>query len=108
MLASTTMLLIVSGSTGSGKRTQVLLLVAETLALHTNIMVTEPRRSSFSQGLAGFRRRIAPTTHIVYCTTGVLLWLLRSDPLLLNYSHVVVDETTYPCRANARRSAPKS
>ena len=34
-------------------------------------------------------------TRLLFCTTGILLRRLQSDPDLLSVSHVVIDEVTY-------------
>jgi len=112
--------LIVSGSTGSGKTTQIphLLLANEMLhgnGARTNIVVTEPRRISAvsvaervsvelgettgaggPDSFVGYQirgqKRVSGSCKVVYCTTGVILRQLQSDPLLSNYSHIVIDE----------------
>jgi len=110
---------IVSGQTGSGKTTQTphLLLAEEMLGGRgdeCNIACCEPRRISavsvaervseeigdpgFASGesLVGYQirgeRKMGPACRICYCTTGIILAQLQSDRLLMEYSHVVVDE----------------
>ncbi|GBG32528.1 ATP-dependent RNA helicase DHX29 [Hondaea fermentalgiana] len=110
---------IVSGQTGSGKTTQIphLLMAHEMRSGRgalCNIACCEPRRISAvsvaervseemadskigaSDGYVGYQirgeRRAGSACRILYCTTGIILAQLRSDPLLLAYSHVVVDE----------------
>jgi ATP-dependent RNA helicase DHX29 len=110
-------LVIISGETGSGKSTQIPQFLLEN-ALNNNracnIVCTQPRRISaisiasrvgkemsdpdqFSRGsLVGYQVRhdakIGDSTRLTFCTIGILLRRLESDPELLNVSHVIVDE----------------
>lgn len=110
---------IISGQTGSGKTTQIphLMLAHEMQSGRgalCNIACCEPRRISAvsvaervseemadskigaSDSYVGYQirgeRRAGSSCRVLYCTTGILLAQLRSDPMLLSYSHIVVDE----------------
>lgn len=39
-----------------------------------------------------FESRKSPSTHLLYCTTGVVLRQLQSDKDLSNVSHLIIDE----------------
>ncbi len=47
-------------------------------------------------GFVGYQVRLdsntCSTTRLVFCTTGILLRRLESDPMLIGVTHVVVDE----------------
>ena len=84
--------------------------------MHCNVVCTEPRRISAisvaervseemddpfpyctsKDSLVGYQirgeKKTTKTTRITYCTTGVLLRVLQSEPTLKQYSHIVVDE----------------
>eukprot|EP00730_Choanoeca_flexa_P019085 TRINITY_DN9308_c0_g1_i3.p1 TRINITY_DN9308_c0_g1~~TRINITY_DN9308_c0_g1_i3.p1 ORF type:complete len:1030 (+),score=236.99 TRINITY_DN9308_c0_g1_i3:221-3091(+) len=106
---------IVSGATGCGKTTQVPQLILDDALIQgvgakCNIICTQPRRLSaigVAQRVAderceslgasvGYQIRLeskaSDATQLLYCTTGILLRRLESDPLLEDVSHVVVDE----------------
>ena len=77
-----------------------------------NIVCTQPRRISaigvaervaaereegkVGTGLVGYQirleNRVCRTTRLTFCTTGILLRRLESDPDLQDVTHVVVDE----------------
>lgn len=106
---------IVAGSTGSGKTTQVPQFVLEDGMVYeepVSIVVTEPRRISamsvaqrvsaelgdrgLNDAWCGYHirleRRVGPRTRLCYMTTGVLLRKLVADPILSTITHVFVDE----------------
>lgn len=110
---------LVSGETGSGKTTQVPQMLLDGClesfrGAKCSIVCTQPRRIaaisvadrvSEERGEAGpgkkgalvgysvrFDSATNTTTRLEFCTTGILLRRLSSDPALLKLSHVVVDE----------------
>lgn len=107
---------IVSGDTGCGKTTQVpqFLLEAGLESGPCNVVCTQPRRISAISiasrvseemghptpgnpgTLVGYQvrleRAISATTCLTYCTTGILLRRLQSDPKLRSVTHVIIDE----------------
>uniref|UniRef100_A0A1I7UL39 Probable ATP-dependent RNA helicase spindle-E n=1 Tax=Caenorhabditis tropicalis TaxID=1561998 RepID=A0A1I7UL39_9PELO len=104
---------IISGGTGCGKTTQVpqfILEEAHEKKKHVRIMVTQPRRIaaiSISERVAkergeklgdtvGYQVRLesrrSDKTLLTYCTVGVLLRMLTSDPLASGITHIVMDE----------------
>ena len=103
--------LIVRGETGSGKTTQIpqICLNAGRGAKGRMIAVTQPRRLAATtvaervarelgadRNWVGWKHRFAKKTsrdnRILFLTDGVLLAEMRSDPLLLAYDTVMVDE----------------
>ena len=108
-------IVVISGSTGCGKTTQVPQFILDALTLRRqggqcNIVCTQPRRIS-AIGVAnrvaderlepvgqsvGYQIRMeakrSRMTRLLFCTTGILLRRLENDPLLRGTSHVVVDE----------------
>eukprot|EP01034_Spumella_vulgaris_P023109 gene23109-29302_t len=105
-------IILISGETGCGKSTQVpqYLLDEETLGQHCRIAITQPRRISAiavaeriaserceSIGeMVGYNIRLesarSDSTQVLFMTPGVLLRKLLNDPLLDEYTHVIVDE----------------
>lgn len=110
-------ILLVSGETGCGKSTQVPQFLLDDWITnysktnkHIEIICTQPRRISAIGvaervaderlekigGLVGYQIRlenkISSKTRLTFCTTGILLRRLESDPTLQNVTHIVVDE----------------
>ncbi|CAE7470106.1 unnamed protein product, partial [Symbiodinium microadriaticum] len=104
---------IVEGETGCGKTTQLPQFLLEDAAARKSavrILVTQPRRVSALSVAArvaeergeklgatvGFAIRletcVSDSTCLMYCTQGVLLRQLESDPDLLGVTHVFADE----------------
>ncbi|CAK9833953.1 ATP-dependent RNA helicase DHX30 [Anthophora retusa] len=108
--------LLIKGETGSGKSTQVPQFIIdsyikENRGSECNILVSEPRRIaaiSLAEHVAnerderlgdvvGYHVRfdhVLPQTYgsILYCTTGIFLRRLESDPTLKGVTHVIIDE----------------
>eukprot|EP00946_MAST-07B_sp_MAST-7B-sp1_P001524 g1524.t1 len=106
---------VISGETGCGKTTQIPQFILED-AVHRGvggscqIICTQPRRISaigVSTRVAAERdekigdvvgyqirleRRVSMHTHLVFCTTGILLRRLAGDPDLVGVTHIVLDE----------------
>uniref|UniRef100_A0A3B5PSG3 RNA helicase n=1 Tax=Xiphophorus maculatus TaxID=8083 RepID=A0A3B5PSG3_XIPMA len=120
-LINSNRVLVVSGETGCGKTTQVTQFILDDHIRRgrgstCRVVCTQPRRISaisvsFLQPcLRWFKCSGLSTTEecrcdakfsfrlprrqgsILYCTTGIILQWLRSDPLLSNVSHLVLDE----------------
>lgn len=112
---------VISGETGCGKSTQVPQFILDDWFFqgcksssedmpHVEILCTQPRRLSaigVAERVAAERldrigrlvgyqirleNKISEYTRLTFCTTGILLRRLSSDPLLTNVSHVIVDE----------------
>ncbi|XP_037705843.1 ATP-dependent RNA helicase DHX30 isoform X3 [Choloepus didactylus] len=107
---------VIAGDTGCGKTTRIpqLLLeryVVEGRGAHCNVIITQPRRISavsvaqrvsheLGPGLrrnVGFQVRLeskppARGGALLFCTVGILLRKLQSNPSLEGVSHVLVDE----------------
>eukprot|EP00039_Didymoeca_costata_P003149 m.65483 g.65483 ORF g.65483 m.65483 type:complete len:1368 (+) comp11739_c0_seq1:318-4421(+) len=110
-----TQVLVISGATGCGKTTQIPQFILDSMILEGNggrcdIICTQPRRISaigVAQRVAderqedigdtvGYQIRLeskrSKHTRLLFCTTGILLRRLESDPDLAGVSHIVVDE----------------
>ncbi|XP_017778938.1 PREDICTED: ATP-dependent RNA helicase DHX36-like [Nicrophorus vespilloides] len=108
---------IVKGEPGCGKSTRVPQYVLQGWAQEASedkdcrIVVTQPRRIaaiSLAERVANEREETVGSTvgyqvrlksnfnrqtgHILYCTTGILLRRLQSDPRLSDCSHIILDE----------------
>ncbi|XP_071653417.1 ATP-dependent DNA/RNA helicase DHX36 [Temnothorax longispinosus] len=107
---------VISGETGCGKTTQVaqFILDDELEAGNgsvTRIVCTQPRRISAisvaervamerAENLGnsvGYQIRLEKTSvreqgSILFCTTGILLQIMKRDPALKSFSHVILDE----------------
>ncbi|XP_063993433.1 putative ATP-dependent RNA helicase DHX57 [Diachasmimorpha longicaudata] len=108
---------IISGETGCGKSTQVPQFILDDWIInrnvsgkHINILCTQPRRISaigVAERVAAERdekigqtigyqisleSKMSAWTRLTFCTTGILLQRLSSDPQLKKITHVVVDE----------------
>ncbi|XP_057960511.1 DExH-box ATP-dependent RNA helicase DExH5, mitochondrial isoform X2 [Malania oleifera] len=115
MAISENQVVIISGETGCGKTTQIpqFILESETESVHgalCNIICTQPRRisaMSVSERVAaergeklgesvGYKVRLegmkGRDTHLLFCTTGILLRRLLADRNLKGVTHVIVDE----------------
>ena len=111
-LVESNLVTIVIGETGSGKSTQIpqYLVEANWASGSKCIAVTQPRRNSaltLATRVADekscylgtdvgyqirFESSMSPTTKILYTTDGALLREIMTDPLLMKYSVIVVDE----------------
>ncbi|CAL0316400.1 unnamed protein product [Lupinus luteus] len=112
---SSNQVMIISGQTGCGKTTQIpqFILESEIQSVRgaaCNIICTQPRRISamsvservaFERGeklgeSVGYKVRLEGTkgreTHLLFCTTGILLRRLLADRNLKGVTHVIVDE----------------
>uniref|UniRef100_A0A182QUK8 RNA helicase n=1 Tax=Anopheles farauti TaxID=69004 RepID=A0A182QUK8_9DIPT len=115
-------ILVISGETGCGKSTQVPQFLLDDWLLqssklrsdqpmrHVEIICTQPRRLSaigVAERVADERNekigntvgyqirlenRISSSTRLTFCTTGILLRRLQSDPTLTTVTHIIVDE----------------
>ncbi|XP_015774501.1 PREDICTED: ATP-dependent RNA helicase DHX36-like [Acropora digitifera] len=110
--------LVISGETGCGKTTQVAQFILDDAIEQgcgstCRVICTQPRRISAisvaervaaergescgGNSSVGFQIRLESKLpreqgSILYCTTGILLRWLVSDPLLLGTSHIILDE----------------
>ncbi|XP_033606244.1 putative ATP-dependent RNA helicase DHX57 isoform X2 [Cryptotermes secundus] len=109
---------VISGDTGCGKSTQIPQFLLDDWLLswdsgntrHVEIICTQPRRLS-AIGVAervaeeraetigstvGYQirlaRKMSSSTRLLFCTTGILLRRLESEPHLSSVSHIIVDE----------------
>ena len=101
---------IVVGETGSGKTTEIPLMLQEALGGKAKIAVTQPRRvaaRSVASYVAGkiqtevgkdigyhvrFDDRTTEGTRITFMTDGILLRKIQEDPTLSEYAAIMVDE----------------
>lgn len=110
---------VISGDTGCGKSTQVPQFILDHWMDKSNgsrnpgkvdIIVTQPRRiaaigvaerisderNEKIGGVVGYQIRlenkISSSTRLTFCTTGILLRRLYSDPLLDSVTHLIIDE----------------
>lgn len=101
---------IIIGETGSGKTTQIPLLLREILPAGAKVAITQPRRvaaRSVSKYVAGqvgceigdevgyqvrFDDHTSEGTRMNFMTDGILLRKMQQDPLLKEYAAVMVDE----------------
>ncbi len=102
--------LIVIGETGSGKTTQLPIIIKESLRPGQEIAVTQPRRvaatsvaryvaestgSRLGQDIGytiRFDDQTTEGTQVNFMTDGILIRKIQGDPLLSNYDVVMVDE----------------
>jgi HrpA-like RNA helicase len=102
--------IIIVGETGSGKTTQIPLLLREIMSPEDRVAITQPRRvaaRSVARYVAenvgcrigeevGYQVRFedhtTEGTRINFMTDGILLRKIQEDPLLQDYSAVMVDE----------------
>jgi ATP-dependent RNA helicase DHX29 len=111
---------VISGETGCGKSTQVAQYILEEALLRgeghkVNLVCTQPRRvaavslaervaqemgdeggAGGSGALVGYQIRMesktSAATRLTFCTTGILLRKLQTDPTLQQYTHIILDE----------------
>lgn len=109
--------ILVKGETGSGKTTQIPQFILDQAMLQgkgsdCRIICTQPRRISaitLSERVAaergerlgksvGYQIRLdskkprSEGASITFCTTGIVLSIMQSDPCLKDYSHLILDE----------------
>ncbi|XP_066597758.1 ATP-dependent DNA/RNA helicase DHX36 [Prorops nasuta] len=109
-------IVVISGETGCGKTTQVGQFILDNQieagnGSITKIVCTQPRRISAisvadrvaaerverlgeSVGFQIRLEKVPPRDYgsILFCTTGILLQYMRSDPALKEFSHIILDE----------------
>ena len=106
----TNQVIIVESPTGSGKTTQLPIILQEAGYADTLCVgITQPRRIATlsvcdfikkqvhdTDGYVGYKMRFedttVPNTRIKVMTDGILLMELKADPLLRNYGVILVDE----------------
>ncbi|XP_011496994.1 PREDICTED: putative ATP-dependent RNA helicase DHX57 isoform X1 [Ceratosolen solmsi marchali] len=108
---------IVSGETGCGKSTQIPQFIFDDWIInatkeheHIEIICTQPRRISaigVAERVAAERNecvgdtvgyqirlesKVSDNTRLIFCTTGILLQRLSTDPQLKSVTHIIIDE----------------
>ncbi|RVE53921.1 hypothetical protein evm_001324 [Chilo suppressalis] len=103
---------IIVGAAGCGKSTRTPAAILKHCGANTSAIVSEPRRVAaigLAQrvaselgdevgGLVGYQVRLQsktprpPCGSVLYCTSGVLLRRLQTNPGLIGCSHVIIDE----------------
>jgi hypothetical protein len=100
--------MLIEGGTGCGKTTQVPQFLLDSAEGPIKIVVAQPRRVA-AVGVASrvaeergehvgstvgvaVRGEVAMGSHLLFCTTGVLLQRLRSDTNIQGVTHLIVDE----------------
>lgn len=101
---------VVVGETGSGKTTEIPLMLQEALGGEARVAITQPRRvaarsvARYVAGKAGviigeevgyhvrFDDRTTEGTRLTFMTDGILLRTIQEDPTLGEYSAVMIDE----------------
>jgi len=127
-LIESNQVVIISGSTGSGKTTQVPQYILDEYMRTKrpcNIICTQPRRIaaisiarrvSDERGtqlgsLVGYQvsldKQAQDSTRLLYVTTGILLQRLVNSKSLKPFTHIIIDEGTLSRRAGARRTDPR-
>uniref|UniRef100_H3CQH5 ATP-dependent DNA/RNA helicase DHX36 n=1 Tax=Tetraodon nigroviridis TaxID=99883 RepID=H3CQH5_TETNG len=117
-LINSNRVVVVSGETGCGKTTQVTQFILDDhisrgLGSVCRVVCTQPRRISAisvaervaaeraesvgNGNSCGYQIRLQSRLprrqgSVLYCTTGIILQWLRSDPMLSSISHLVLDE----------------
>uniref|UniRef100_A0A8C1VF97 RNA helicase n=1 Tax=Cyprinus carpio TaxID=7962 RepID=A0A8C1VF97_CYPCA len=116
MLINANQVLVISGETGCGKTTQVTQFILDDFIQRgmgslCRVVCTQPRRisaisvaervaaeraESVGEGKScGYQIRLRlprKQGSVLYCTTGIILQWLRSDPYLSSVSHLILDE----------------
>ncbi|CAN7987646.1 unnamed protein product, partial [Ixodes pacificus] len=116
-LIESNQVVVISGETGSGKTTQIPQFILDTYINEgrgstCRVICTQPRRISAitvaervaaergercGDASAGYQIRLEcrlprDRGSILFCTTGILLQQLQSDPYIASASHVILDE----------------
>ncbi|XP_063973081.1 ATP-dependent DNA/RNA helicase DHX36 isoform X2 [Diachasmimorpha longicaudata] len=115
-LVQNNQIVVISGETGCGKTTQVVQYILDREIVRgrgttTKIVCTQPRRISaisVAERVAaeraeplsksvGYQIRLEKVmcrdyASILFCTTGLLLQYMQSDPALRDFSHIILDE----------------
>ncbi|XP_075234101.1 ATP-dependent DNA/RNA helicase DHX36-like [Lycorma delicatula] len=117
-LVESNQVIVISGETGCGKTTQVAQFILDREIMKgagskCHILCTQPRRISAisvaervaderdesigSCGSVGYQIRLEKKLpryrgSILFCTTGILLQFMQTNPALTNVSHIIIDE----------------